>query len=475
MPDNSVQCPVCDKTFSLIAEADLQVCPDCHVRFALPGAGLPAPEAWVQLEAGTLDDDPSAESPAFLLPPALLNRFRIERRIGGGSFAIVYQAVDLSTKQNVAIKFLKAVTDHNVLVRFLREGILLRQITHPNLIEIYEAGQVGRHPYLILEYLARGSLREQITQVGAHEPEQAVNLGVGLLGALHALHSQAIIHRDIKPENILLNHRGQPKLADLGIAKDYKAGAPQLTALGELIGTPRYMAPELLELGAATISSDLFSVGLVLYELLCGHHPFEDKTAYGLLQRYVKEPIKPLNEFMPDISKQLSRCVMRGLSIKEGGRPASAEEWAEQLLHVVGSPRSGKSSGSFNVSSTAIKSDKTSSGSIKPDKALVEGRSVRSSGAMRPDKSTAKVDRAEKTTVKLDRTAPSFRSGVSAENPRPAFPIEIPPEYRKPALIAAAILVVLLLAVLAGLRHSPERRQDQGSNTTSETSRRENR
>ncbi len=205
----------------------------------------------------------------------IANRYEVIREIGKGGMANVYLAFDTILNRQVAIKILKSdmANDPVSLERFKREANTSTKLFHPNAVEVYDVGEQGNMHYIVMEYVKGHTLKQLIQRRGALPPKEAVWIMKQLTGALLQAHKNGIIHRDIKSQNVLIKDDGTVKLADFGIA--VLNDAMQLTSKGSILGSVHYLAPELAKGGQATMQSDIYSLGIVFYELLTGDVPFK--------------------------------------------------------------------------------------------------------------------------------------------------------------------------------------------------------
>ena len=254
--------------------------------------------------------------------PATLGRFLIEAKIGSGGFAQVWRAFDPELHRTIAIKVPHAhrLLSEGAAASFLEEARRLASLKHHSIAQVYDVGRDGNRCFLVCEFVDGGDLRQTLKK---HRPtwEQAARIIGEVADALHFAHEQGFIHRDVKPENILLTADGKPVLADFGIA--VLAGDAEL-ANEVTSGTLRYMSPEQFHGDGATNQSDIFSLGIVLYELLTGQHPFDSKSNHGPQNRLVfKQPAKPrtLNEKIPLAVEQ---ACFKCLSLQTADRFESA-------------------------------------------------------------------------------------------------------------------------------------------------------
>jgi eukaryotic-like serine/threonine-protein kinase len=280
---------------------------------------------------------PSSETPAVIEVGSVVgNRFEILQLLGEGGMGAVYKAHDRELERNVALKLIRAELARNpeILQRFKQEIILARQVTHRNVIRIFDIGQAGGHKYITMEYLEGRDLRAVLREKGKLPPEEAAKIVLQICRALEAAHSEGVIHRDLKPQNIMLDANGRAYVMDFGIARS--AYLPGMTQTGALVGTPEYMSPEQAKGEKLDERSDLFSLGVILYELLTGTSPYHSDTPLATLWRRIQEKAKPLTEVDPTIPKPLSDIVAKALEIDSGNRYASAAEFAQDLKSWLG-------------------------------------------------------------------------------------------------------------------------------------------
>jgi eukaryotic-like serine/threonine-protein kinase len=215
-------------------------------------------------------------------------RYRVLRRIGVGGSAVVYCAEDTTLGRTVAIKLLHEwlADDGEPVERFRREATTAASLHHPHIARVYDSGGWNGTRYIALEYVEGRSLRSFAREAAPLAPARAIDLVAQLLLAVGYIHRRGIVHRDLKPDNLILDSEGRLKLTDFGIASDRES---DITQTGSIIGTAQYMSPERIQGEAATVASDLYAIGVMLYEWLTGRVPFEAETIAAMLLRQVME------------------------------------------------------------------------------------------------------------------------------------------------------------------------------------------
>lgn len=271
-------------------------------------------------------------------PQVIAGRFRVEREIGKGGMGTVYRASHLGLERPVAIKILKQefATVPEVAERFMREARTMARLKHPRAAMIFDAGHLaGGRPFIVMEYVEGSTLAEVLTREGSFAPERAVQVASEICDVLSDAHALGIVHRDLKPSNIMLNERGVCVL-DFGIAKVLQNSTEvtrthATTESGLVIGTPRYMSPEQCLGHMVGPASDLYSVGVLLYEMLTGRPPFVDVLSAAVLVKQATVQPAPLSQLRPDLPRALTSAVHTLLAKSPAQRPASAAE-ARRIL-----------------------------------------------------------------------------------------------------------------------------------------------
>lgn len=264
----------------------------------------------------------------------LNNRYELVEKIGSGGMADVYKAKCRVLKRWVAVKILKDefVDDEEFLERFEREAYAAASLNHPNIVSIYDVGKEGNIHYIVMEYIDGITLKEYIRQNGALPWQEAADIAIAILSALHKAHRQGIIHRDIKPQNILMTSDNVPKVTDFGIARAVSTST--VTRRIDTVGSVHYSSPEQARGGYTDEKSDIYSVGVTLYEMLTGRVPFDaDNPVSVALKHIEEEPVKP-SELVPGIPEAMDEIVLRAMKKSRSERYESALQMIADLDHL---------------------------------------------------------------------------------------------------------------------------------------------
>jgi eukaryotic-like serine/threonine-protein kinase len=257
-------------------------------------------------------------------------RYRVSRRLGSGGMAEVYLAHDTLLGREVALKLLhhRFAEDQEFVERFRREASSAAGLSHPNVVAVFDRGEWNDTYYIAMEYLPGRSLKAVLREHGPLSSQDAIDIVVQILLAARFAHRRGIIHRDLKPHNVILDEEGRAKVTDFGIAR---AGASDMTLTGSIMGTAQYLSPEQAQGHAVSESSDLYAVGVVLYELLTGNVPFEgDSPVTVALKQVSAEPVPP-SVRNPEVGPALDAVVMRSLAKDPLARFSSADEFIAAL------------------------------------------------------------------------------------------------------------------------------------------------
>ena len=261
-------------------------------------------------------------------------RYRIQRKLGAGGMADVYLAEDQELGRRVAIKILNSRhgNDDQFIERFRREAKNAAALNHPNIVSIYDRGEAEDTYYIAMEFLDGRTLKELIISRGAAPINVAIEYARQILSALRFAHRHGIVHRDIKPHNVLVDGEGRVKVTDFGIAR---AGTSQMTETGSIVGTAQYLSPEQARGGEVDPRSDLYSLGVVLYELLTGKTPFDGETPVEIAMKHLSTTPKPPSSLRPDVPRELDMVVLRALAKNPDDRYQSADEMESDLERVA--------------------------------------------------------------------------------------------------------------------------------------------
>ncbi|MCU4296325.1 serine/threonine protein kinase [Brevibacterium permense] len=267
-----------------------------------------------------------------LIGTVLNDRYRIDAKIARGGMAMVYRGTDLRLDREIAIKVMHEhlISDDTFVERFRREAINAGRLTHPNLVAIHDQARDGDIVYLVMEYLPSVTLRRELKHRGTFTPRQAIVVLDAILAALEAVHSTGIIHRDLKPDNVLLGTDGQVKLADFGLAR----AVTTATTTKTLIGTVGYVAPELVTRAGADSRTDLYTVGIMFYEMLTGAQPYTDDVPIQVAYRHVHDTVPPPSDIVTRLSPRLDALVLWATSKDPEDRPADAAEFRLALAEA---------------------------------------------------------------------------------------------------------------------------------------------
>ena len=256
-------------------------------------------------------------------------RYRVESLIARGGMATVYLGTDTRLERTVALKIMHAelANDEDFVRRFVGEARSVAQLSHPNVVTVYDQGADGQILYLAMEYVPGRTLRDLLNSCGRLSPREALDIMAGVLGGLAAAHDAGIAHRDVKPENVLLNDSGAVKVADFGLAR-LLAGVSQ-TKSGMIIGTAAYLAPEQVAGGAADARTDVYAAGVMLFELLTGRQPHTGDTPLAVAYKHVHEAVPPPSSAVPGFRPHWTRWWRsRPAGIPSCARVTPGSSWA---------------------------------------------------------------------------------------------------------------------------------------------------
>ena len=262
-------------------------------------------------------------------------RYRLIQRVGAGGMAEVWCAEDTMLNRRIALKFLleRFTQDAQFVERFRREASAAAGLQHPNVVGVYDRGEHDGVPYIAMEYVEGASLKDLIAR--GLSIEEAVEIIRQVLAGARFAHSRGIVHRDLKPQNVLIDAEGRARVADFGIAR---AGASEITQTGSVLGTAQYLSPEQAQGLAVTAASDIYSIGVMLYEALTGQVPFEGDSAVSVALKQVSERPRPPSQLNPAVPPALDAVVLKALAKDPANRYATADEFLAALDEAEANP-----------------------------------------------------------------------------------------------------------------------------------------
>jgi eukaryotic-like serine/threonine-protein kinase len=281
-------------------------------------------------------EEPRRRAKGALIERKLGGRYRVDDEIGTGGMSTVYLAFDETLERPVAVKVLDSdiSRDPNALERFRREARTVAQLSHPHVVMVIDAGEDEGHPYIVFEHVSGETLKDRIRR-GALPVSEAVAYAIEIGRALDVAHERQLVHRDIKPQNVLIDEEGRAKVTDFGIARSLELDARQLTAAGRVVGTTDYVSPEQALGQDVTPQSDVYSLGIVLYEMLTGEVPFKGESSVSVAMKHVREGLPDVQLRRPEISAALAAVVERATAKEVGNRYPTVREMVEELEHVL--------------------------------------------------------------------------------------------------------------------------------------------
>jgi serine/threonine-protein kinase len=268
-------------------------------------------------------------------------RYKIVSRLGAGGMADVFLAEDEQLGRKVALKLLyqRFAEDPGFVERFRREAQAAAGLQHPNVVSVYDRGAYDGTYYIAMEYLPGRSLKQLIRAEAPLDPIRAIDLTLQILKAARFAHRRGVIHRDLKPHNVIVDDSDNAKVTDFGIAR---AGASDMTETGSIMGTAQYLSPEQAQGHAVSAGSDLYSIGVVLYEMLTGRVPFDAESAVTIALKHVSEAPPPMTVMNPDVPPELEQVVMWALNKNPVDRPANADQFITALEQARAAIESGE-------------------------------------------------------------------------------------------------------------------------------------
>ena len=267
------------------------------------------------------------------------SRYEIIKTIGEGGMANVYLAKDIILDRNVAIKVLRGdlATDEKFVRRFQREALSASSLSHPNIVEIYDVGEDDGDYYIVMEYVDGKNLKQLLKKRGKLTAAEVVDIMLQITSAMSVAHDSLIVHRDLKPQNILIKEDGEIKITDFGIAM--ALNATQLTQTNSAMGSVHYFPPEQANGKGSSLKSDVYSLGIMMYELLTGTLPFKGDNAVEIALKHLKEPIPSIRTELPELPQSIENIIIRATAKNPKNRYANAGEMHEDLKTALNKER----------------------------------------------------------------------------------------------------------------------------------------
>jgi eukaryotic-like serine/threonine-protein kinase len=290
--------------------------------------------------------DPRATS-SQMIGTVLSGRYKLEAKLGSGGMSTVYLAKDATLDRAVAVKVMHREMSEqpDQLERFRQEARAVAKLSHPNVVAVIDAGEDGGHPYIVFEYVEGETLKQRIARVGALDTQEALAYAIEIARGLTVAHARNMVHRDIKPQNVLIDAEGRAKLTDFGISRQLEQDG--MTATGRVLGTTDYVAPEQAMGRPVDIRSDIYSLGVVLYEMLIGQVPFHADSQVGVAMKHVNEELPDVQQRRPEISAAAALVVERATDKDPAQRYQEVGEMIDDLSTAleVEAARAGSTTG----------------------------------------------------------------------------------------------------------------------------------
>jgi eukaryotic-like serine/threonine-protein kinase len=273
----------------------------------------------------------SARPSSSMIGTVLSGRYRLEAKLGSGGMSTVYLARDETLDRPVAVKVMhrEMSEQEDQLQRFRQEARAVAKLSHPNVVSVIDAGEDGGYPYIVFEYVKGETLKQRIGRVGALDTQEAIAYAIEVARGLSVAHSRNMVHRDIKPQNVLIDEEGRAKLTDFGISRQLEQDG--VTATGRVLGTTDYVAPEQAMGHGVDPRSDVYSLGVVLYEMLVGQVPFHADSQVGVAMKHVNEELPDVQRRRPEVSAAVALVVERATAKNPAERYQAIGEMIDDL------------------------------------------------------------------------------------------------------------------------------------------------
>jgi serine/threonine protein kinase len=288
-----------------------------------------------------------ARPSSAMIGTVLSGRYRLEAKLGSGGMSTVYLARDQTLDRQVAVKVMHREMSEQAdqLERFRQEARSVAKLSHPNVVSVIDAGEDGGHPYIVFEYVEGETLKQRINRDGALDPQEAIAYAIEIARGLSMAHARNMVHRDIKPQNILIDAEGRAKLTDFGISRQLEQDG--MTATGRVLGTTDYVAPEQAMGRKVDPRTDIYSLGVVLYEMLVGQVPFSADSQVGVAMKHVNEELPDVQRRRPEVSAAVALVVERSTAKNPDERYQKVGEMIDDLSTAleVEAARAGSTTG----------------------------------------------------------------------------------------------------------------------------------
>jgi eukaryotic-like serine/threonine-protein kinase len=273
----------------------------------------------------------SSRPSSSMIGTVLSSRYRLEAKLGSGGMSTVYLARDETLDRPVAVKVMhrEMSEQEDQLQRFRQEARAVAKLTHPNVVSVIDAGEDGGHPYIVFEYVKGETLKQRVNRVGALDTQEAIAYAIEVARGLSVAHGRNMVHRDIKPQNVLIDEEGRAKLTDFGISRQLEQDG--MTATGRVLGTTDYVAPEQAMGRKVDPRSDIYSLGVVLYEMLVGQVPFHADSQVGVAMKHVNEELPDVQRRRPEASAAVALVVERATAKDPAERYQTVGEMIDDL------------------------------------------------------------------------------------------------------------------------------------------------
>ena len=270
-----------------------------------------------------------------MIGTVLSGRYKLEAKLGSGGMSTVYLARDTTLDRQVAVKVLHREMSEQAdqLERFRQEARAVAKLSHPNVVAVIDAGEDGGHPYIVFEYVEGETLKQRINRVGALDAQDALAYAIEVARGLTVAHNRKMVHRDIKPQNVLIDAEGRAKLTDFGISRQLEQDG--MTATGRVLGTTDYVAPEQAMGHPVDQRSDIYSLGVVLYEMLTGQVPFQADSQVGVAMKHVNEELPDVQQRRPELSAAAAMVVERATAKDPAERYQKVSELIDDLATAL--------------------------------------------------------------------------------------------------------------------------------------------